>query len=156
MSTPQETKPDPGQRCRTITPSVKKLEVAAGILWRGGRFLAAQRPPGSVQQGFWEFPGGKIEPGEAPAQGLARELREELGVGISQPLFWRLEEHVYADPPRHVLLHFFHVHDFTGEPCSREGQALRWVTRAEALDLPFLAADIPVLHALEEGDFSKD
>ena len=136
------------RRCRVISPAVKRLEVVAGILWRDQRFLAAQRPPGSVQEGWWEFPGGKLEAGESAEQALARELREELGVRTEQADFWRTVEHVYTEPPRHVVLHFYHVRCFSGEPRSREGQALCWVTREEAAQLPFLEADLPIVREL--------
>lgn len=139
-------------RCRVIHPEVRCIEVAAGILWRGDRFLAACRPPGSVQEGFWEFPGGKIEHGESPAEAMARELTEELGSGLGVTAqhchFWRLVEHEYAEPPRRVRLHFFHVRGFSGEPRPREGQDLRWVTPQEAQELNFLAADVAVLREL--------
>ena len=126
------------------------IDVAAGILWRDGRFLAAQRPPGSIQEGFWEFPGGKVEPGESPAEALIRELQEELGVTVRAPVFWRQAEHAYATPvARHVRLHFFHVRAFTGEPRACEGQALRWVLPREARTVPFLAADLAIVRELE-------
>ena len=140
-------------RCRVIHPEVRCIDVAAGILWRGATFLAACRPAGSVQAGFWEFPGGKIEAGESPAEAMSRELTEELGeqLGVTPEHchFWRMVEHEYTDPPRRVRLHFFHVRGFPGEPHPREGQELRWVTPLEARGLPFLAADVAVLHSLE-------
>lgn len=125
-----------------------RIEVVAGILWRGERFLAACRPAGSAHEGLWEFPGGKVESGEGAEAALARELCEELGVRMGPAAFWRTQEHVYTVPPRHVVLHFFHVRDFAGEPQSREGQELRWVTAAEASSLPFLEADLPIVRAL--------
>ena len=141
-----------GDPCRIITPGVKRIEVVAGILWRGGRFLAACRPEGSVHAGQWEFPGGKVEAGEDAEAALARELREELGVELGMEAgraqFWRTLEHVYTTPPRHVVLHFFHVRDFAGQACAREGQELRWLTPVEAAELPFLEADVPVVRDL--------
>lgn len=145
-----------GDACRVITATVKRMDVVAGILWRGERFLAACRPAGSVHAGQWEFPGGKVEPGEGRETALTRELREELGVEAGGLLFWRTLEHEYAHPPRHVVLHFFHVRDFAGEPRSREGQELRWLTVAEAENLPFLEADVPVVRALGGVYFSAE
>ena len=103
-----------------------RIEVVGGILWRGGSFLAAQRPEGHPQAGFWEFPGGKVEPGESLEAALARELAEELSLSV----------------------HFFHITEFSGEPVANDGQAFRWVTPEEALTLPFLEADRPLLFDL--------
>lgn len=199
MSECAATKHGAGDPCRVITPEVKRIEVVAGILWRGPRFLAACRPAGSVHAGLWEFPGGKVEPGESTEAALVRELREELdvrvltnqdvgvlanqGVRVHAPQdvdsvakqgtaakaagaavldgtspaveYWRTLEHTYTAPPRHVVLHFFHVRHFTGEPCSCDGQELRWVTAAEARHLPFLAADAPVVRDLEACTFPR-
>lgn len=120
--------------------------MACGLLWRGDRFLAACRPDRSPQAGLWEFPGGKIEPGESPEAALIRELEEELGVIARDPRLWIVVEHQY--PRRAVRLHVFHVDAFSGEPFPREGQILRWVTPSEAGELPFLPADRPLLTEL--------
>lgn len=124
------------------------IEVAAGIIWRGGRFLAAQRPTDKPLEGYWEFPGGKLEKGESPAEALARELAEELGIGVRECRFWQSLEHSYAERGFRVRLYFFHVTAFSGEPCPAEGQNLRWVTPAEAPELGFLPADAGVLEQL--------
>ena len=123
------------------------LEVVGGILWRNDRFLAACRPAGRSQAGFWEFPGGKVEFGETLEQALIRELREELSLEVYSPLFWKTVVHTY--PSRTVRLHFFHVTTFSGSPCCNDGQAIRWVTSAEAQQLPFLEADKPLLMELK-------
>lgn len=117
----------------------KRVDVVAAVLWRGGKFLAVRRPEGKPLAGQWEFPGGKVEPGEALPAALAREIDEELGVLVRASDFWRSVNHEYEHLS--VRLHFFHVRDFGGEPESREGHGLRWVTPAEALALPFLEAD---------------
>ena len=111
-----------------------RIEVVGGILWRGGSFLAAQRPEGHPQAGFWEFPGGKVE------------LAEELSLSVRNPRLWRTVEHDYDF--RSVRLHFFHITEFSGEPVANDGQAFRWVTPEEALALPFLEADRPLLFDL--------
>lgn len=129
-----------------MSESVQPIAVAGGLLWRGDRFLAARRPHRSPQAGLWEFPGGKIEPGESPEEALVRELEEELGVIVHAPKLWTVVEHQY--PRRTVRLHVFHVEVFSGEPFPREGQILRWVTPREAETLPFLPADRPLVTEL--------
>lgn len=136
---------------KAVTEALPVVDVAAGILWREGRLLAAQRPQGKPHAGFWEFPGGKLEPGESPEQALARELAEELGVRVREARFWRTLEHSYPRRGMRVRLHFFHIHDFAGEPASREGQALAWVTPGDAASLPFLPADADIVRALQNG-----
>jgi len=87
-----------------------------------GAFLLAQRPAGKVYSGYWEFPGGKIEPGEPAAQALARELHEELGVDIGEPYPWITR--VFTYPHGTVRLQFYRVHEWSGEPHPREEQAI--------------------------------
>ena len=126
--------------------SLPILDVAAGIVWRDHCFLAACRPAGKPRAGFWEFPGGKFALGETLHQALARELQEELGITPLACELWQCVEHRY--PEIHVRLHFVHVRDFAGEPTSREGQELRWVTVEQAMQLPFLPADLALLPEL--------
>lgn len=126
------------------------VEVAAGILWRDGRLLAAQRPKGKPLAGFWELPGGKLEAGESADAALARELSEELGVTVREARFWRTAEHDYPERGIRVRLRFFHVTDFDGEATAREGQALVWATPEEARALPFLPADADILQEVRE------
>lgn len=136
---------------------MKHREVAVGLIWRRGRVLAAQRPEGKAHEGYWEFPGGKLEPGESPQDALTRELAEELGIGVRACRFWKATEHVYEKYDLHVRLHFFHVTAFAGEPCAREGQNIRWVTPAEAAELPLLPADIELVASLPaNGPLEED
>ena len=123
-------------------------DVSAGIIVRNGKIFIAQRPEGKPLPNVWEFPGGKLEAGESPAEALARELAEELGIGVRECRFWQSLEHSYAERGFRVRLHFFHVTAFSGEPCPAEGQNLRWVTPAEAPELGFLPADAGVLEQL--------
>ena len=105
--------------------ATKIVNVAAGVLMRpDGHVLLAQRPAGKPYEGWWEFPGGKFEPGEDAAQAAVRELEEELDIHVlaSQP--WVVREHVYEHA--HVRLHFRRVTAWEGEPRGREGQQLAW------------------------------
>ena len=128
--------------------NMQTIDVAAGIIWRGGHFLASQRPTNKVMEGYWEFPGGKIEGAESPEEALKRELAEELGIGVREASYWQCVEHYYADRKLNVRLYFFHVTDFSGEPCPAEGQNLRWISPDEARALDFLPADSGVLEQL--------
>ena len=99
------------------------IVVAGGIIWQDDHLLAALRPQGKPMAGYWEFPGGKLEPGETAEQALCRELREELGISVRACRLWQIVEHDYAERDLHVQLHFFHVTAFDGTPCARERQA---------------------------------
>jgi len=120
--------------------------AAAVILRRDGAVLLAQRPPGKAYAGYWEFPGGKLEPGETPARALARELREELGIVTRAASPWLVQEFVY--PHAHVELNFFRVHAFDGEPAGHDGQAFAWQNPHAISVTPLLPANTRVLAAL--------
>nr|WP_093192174.1 Nudix family hydrolase [Thiocapsa sp. KS1] len=120
--------------------------MVGAISDRAGRVLVTKRPDHVHQGGLWEFPGGKLEPGESPEQGLARELAEELGIEVhdSRPLI-RIRHH-YGD--RHVLLDVRRVRSYAGVPAGLEGQPLAW-QRPETMDPAcFPAADRPIITAL--------
>jgi mutator protein MutT len=123
--------------------------VAAVLIDSRGRILIAQRPPGSHLAGGWEFPGGKLESGERPLQALARELREELGIemgsGPHRPL--RRVRHSYPD--REILIEAWVVREYTGSPRGFDGQDIRWCRQQELAGLPLLAADAPIVDALQ-------
>ena len=124
------------------------MRVAAAVILRpDGRVLLAQRPPGKPYEGYWEFPGGKLEPGEAPAHALARELHEELGLDVRRSAPWIVQEFVY--PHAHVELNFFRVFDWDGEPHGHDGQAFAWQTPGAFDVAPLLPANTRVLAALQ-------
>ena len=128
------------------------VDVAAGIIWRGGlaasgeEFLAVDRPQGKPLAGYYEFPGGKCEPGEDPEQALVRELEEELGIRVTAQRPYKVMLHTY--PHATVRLHFFHVLGFEGTPRPHEGQRMCWVTPAQAASLGFLPVDLEILAEL--------
>ena len=110
------------------------------------RVLIAQRPAGKHLAGAWEFPGGKLEPAEARTQGLARELREEIGIAIRDPRPLLRVRHEYAYG--RVLLDVWIVRRFSGRARGLDGQALRWVRRTELASADLLPADRPIVAAL--------
>ncbi|MBB4618829.1 (deoxy)nucleoside triphosphate pyrophosphohydrolase [Sphingomonas abaci] len=124
------------------------IVVAAALIDSAGRTLVQQRPPGKAHAGLWEFPGGKVEPGERPDAALARELAEELGLfvepGALEPIGF-----VQAGTPERPMLLLLHAcRDWQGEPAALEATALHW-DRPEALAaLPMPPADYPLAAAL--------
>jgi len=123
------------------------VEVAAAVIQRpDGAFLLAQRPAGKVYAGWWEFPGGKVETGEALASALVRELHEELGIDVLRAYPWITRRHVYEHAS--VVLRFFRVTAWNGEPHPRESQAIRWQRLEEPMAEPMLPANAPVLASL--------
>jgi 8-oxo-dGTP diphosphatase len=123
------------------------VDVAVAVLIRpDGEALLAQRPASKVYSGYWEFPGGKIEPGEPVVEALKREIREELGVQIERAYPWITRVFVY--PHATVRLHFHRVYGWQGEPRALEHQAIAW-QRPDAVDVaPLLPANGPVLRGL--------
>jgi 8-oxo-dGTP diphosphatase len=123
------------------------VDVAVGVLIRpDGRFLLASRPAGKPYAHYWEFPGGKLEPGETVAHALARELHEELGIDIGPVVPWVVREFEY--PHAHVRLHFCRAFDWSGELHAREGQSFRFCAQDDLPDGPLLPATVPVLRWL--------
>lgn len=123
------------------------LDVAVAIIQReDGRVLLAQRPAGKPWEGYWEFPGGKIETGEAADQALARELHEELGVDPDRVYPWVTQEYEY--PEKKVRLHFYRVPAWHGQLHGREGQDMSWEHPAAINVGPLLPANDRVLRSL--------
>lgn len=132
-----------------MNPDLKQLAthvVAAAVTEASGRVLIAQRPPGKHLAGGWEFPGGKLEPREDRRAGLARELREELGITISTPRPLIRVRHTYDYGG--VLIDMWVVRHYRGELSGLDGQALRWVSQEELEAVELLPADGPIVAAL--------
>lgn len=133
---------------RPLTTGVDRpvVDVAVGILVRpNGQFLLTTRPPGKAYAGHWEFPGGKLEPGETVGQALARELREELAIDIHTCEPWR--EQLVDYPHAMVRLHFCKVSAWSGDLRMCEGQLFSWQTLPVSVS-PVLAGTLPVLEWL--------
>ena len=123
------------------------IEVAAGLVFRGGKLLITQRYPEAHQGGLWEFPGGKRDPHETFEQCLARELREELGIGVA--VHELVETITHAYPERSVLLKFFRCSLVQHEPQALGCPDFRWITREELDRYEFPAADARLLQTLQ-------
>ena len=126
------------------------LVVACALVDADKRILLAQRPPGKTLAGLWEFPGGKVEPGERPEQTLIRELHEELGIDVSEPCLAPLTfaSHAYED--WHLLMPLYVCRRWEGIAQPREGQTLKWVRAKELRHYPMPPADLPLIAPLIE------
>ncbi|MFT5589749.1 MAG: 8-oxo-dGTP diphosphatase [Bradyrhizobium sp.] len=131
-------------------PAAAPIDVAVGILMQpNGDVLLGQRPDGKPYAGYWEFPGGKVEPGESIFAALQREFVEELGIEIRSAQPWCGVEYVY--PHAHVRLHFYISRDWHGIPQSLEGQAFAWQGTVNLE--PLLPATIPLITWLDQLRF---
>ena len=127
--------------------SAPLVEVVAAVILRpDGQFLLTRRPGGKVYSGYWEFPGGKVEPGEALFHALERELWEELGIHVVHATPWITRIFTYAHAT--VRLHFFRVTEWEGQPVPREKQGLFWQSPYQVDVSPILPANGPILQAL--------
>ena len=123
--------------------------VGIGLIRRGDRYLVRRRPEGTVYAGYWEFPGGKCEPGESPAEATARECREETGLEVVVERLRRIIEHRY--PHGHVRLHFFDCRPADAHAEPGDGSGCRWVRAVELKALRFPEANEPILDELADG-----
>lgn len=126
------------------------LVVAVALLDRDGRILLAKRPEGKKMAGLWEFPGGKVDPGETPERALIRELQEELGVDTRTSCLAPIgfASHAYED--FHLLMPLYVCRVWQGTPQAREGQELAWVRPNRLQDYPMPPADIPLIAQLRD------
>jgi 8-oxo-dGTP diphosphatase len=132
-------------------PGLPLLLVAAcALVDADGRVLVAQRPAGKPLAGMWEFPGGKLLPGETPERCLVRELHEELGVDTETSCLAPLSFASHGYERFHLLMPLYVCRVWRGEPRAREGQVLRWVRPRALRELPMPPADLPLIPVLEE------
>ncbi len=126
------------------------LVSAVALIDVDGRVLLAQRPQGKTLAGLWEFPGGKVEPGETPEHALIRELEEELGINTWASCLAPLTfaSHSYED--FHLLMPLFACRKWEGTPHGREGQTLKWVHAKDLKSYPMPPADIPLIPILRD------
>ena len=121
------------------------LVVAVALVDPDSRILIAQRPEKKTLAGLWEFPGGKVEPGERPEQALIRELGEELGITVKEPCLAPLTFASHSYPDMHLLMPLYVCRRWGGTPSSREAQALKWVRPRALRDYPMPPADEPLI-----------
>jgi 8-oxo-dGTP diphosphatase len=126
------------------------LVAAVVLVDPDGRVLLAQRPAGKAMAGLWEFPGGKVDPGETPEAALIRELAEELGIDVAASCLAPFTFASHAYPEFHLLMPLYVCRKWAGIPTPREGQHLRWVRPARLADYPMPPADKPLLALLRD------
>lgn len=124
------------------------LVVACALVDPDHRVLVTQRPEGKQLAGLWEFPGGKLEPGERPEAALIRELNEELGLVVKEPCLAPLTFASYAYEAFHLLMPLYICRRWEGTPMSRERQALKWVRPGKLRELAMPPADEPLIPPL--------
>jgi 8-oxo-dGTP diphosphatase len=126
------------------------LVAAVALVDEDARVLVATRPEKKSMAGLWEFPGGKVEPGETPEACLVRELEEELGIRTKAACLAPLTFASHAYPAFHLLMPLFVCRVWDGEPAPLEGQEIRWLRPRELFTLPMPEADRPLLPFLDE------
>jgi 8-oxo-dGTP diphosphatase len=124
------------------------LVVACALIDIDGRVLIAERPPGRPLAGLWEFPGGKVEAGERPEETLIRELKEELGIVVSEACLAPLTFASHTYPDFHLLMPLYVCRRWEGTATAQEGQRLRWVRANQLRNYPMPPADEPLISHL--------
>ena len=124
------------------------LVAACALVDADGRVLIAQRPPGKAMAGLWEFPGGKVEVGERPEQSLIRELREELGIVVSEACLAPLTFASHSYPDFHLLMPLYVCRRWEGTVTALEAQQLAWVKPKGLRDYEMPPADVPLVSHL--------
>ena len=126
------------------------LVSAVALIDKDGRVILAQRPEGKSMAGLWEFPGGKVEPGETPEAALIRELHEELGIETWKSCLAPLTFASHSYDTFHLLMPLFACRKWEGTPHPKEGQTLTWAHARELRNYPMPAADIPLIPILRD------
>src|SRR5256885_13248627 len=126
------------------------LVAAVALIDPDGRVLLAQRPEGKHLAGLWEFPGGKVHPGETPEAALIRELDEELGIDVVASCLAPFTFASHAYPEFHLLMPLYVCHKWSGIATAREGQRLKWVRPGRLDDYPMPPADKPLVAMLRD------
>jgi 8-oxo-dGTP diphosphatase len=126
------------------------LVAAVVLVDADGRVLLAQRPAGKAMAGLWEFPGGKVDPGETPEAALIRELAEELGIDVAASCLAPFTFASHGYPDFHLLMPLYVCRRWSGIPAAREGQRLRWVRPSRLADYPMPPADKPLVAMLRD------
>jgi 8-oxo-dGTP diphosphatase len=127
------------------------LVVACALVDVDGRVLIARRPEGKAMAGLWEFPGGKVEPNERPERALVRELREELGIDVTEACLAPLTFASHGYPDFHLLMPLYVCRRWKGEIRPAEGQQTAWVRPNRLRDYPMPAADVPLIAHLVDA-----
>jgi 8-oxo-dGTP diphosphatase len=133
-----------------VSPRRTVLVAAAALVNAENHVLIAERPAGRSMAGLWEFPGGKVEPGETPEQALVRELHEELGIEVCLTCLapFTFASHTYPD--FHLLMPLFLCRTWDGDITPREGQRIKWVRAMRLADYPMPPADLPLVPFLRD------
>ncbi|QEX24302.1 hypothetical protein FRZ61_42430 [Hypericibacter adhaerens] len=135
-------------RAETAPPIL--LVVAVALVDVDGRVLLAQRPPGKSMAGLWEFPGGKLHPGESPEQALVRELKEELGIDTGESCLAPIAFASHRYEKFHLLMPLYVCRVWKGTPQPHEGQTLAWVRPQKLAEYPMPPADLPLIPVLQD------
>jgi len=126
------------------------LVAACALVDADGRVLIAQRPPGKDMEGLWEFPGGKMEPGERPEETLIRELAEELSITVKEACLAPLTFASHSYATFHLLMPLYICRRWEGTVVAREHKQLKWVRPRELRDFPMPPADVPLIPVLRD------
>lgn len=126
------------------------LVAAVALIDTDGRVLIAQRPAGKSMAGLWEFPGGKVDPGETPEEALVRELDEELGIETRESCLAPIAFASHGYQTFHLLMPLYVCRQWRGTPRPHEGQTLKWVTIQALRDYPMPPADLPLVAQLRD------
>jgi 8-oxo-dGTP diphosphatase len=133
-----------------MTPRKIVLVAACALVDADGRVLIAQRPPGKDMEGLWEFPGGKMEPGERPEDTVIRELAEELSIAVKEACLAPLTFASHSYTNFHLLMPLYICRRWDGQVAAREHKALRWVKPNALRDFPMPPADLPLIPVLRD------